>query len=199
MAVDPHRSLMSVEEYLMLDRDSLDVRYEFIDGHVYMLAGGSADHSTICINMTSLLHSLLRGSPCRVYNSDMRVRLSETRYVYPDASVSCDSRDRGRIESMQYPRLVVEVLSPSTEASDRGRKFGYYRGCPTIEEYVMVDAQRQGVEVYRRASENLWTLHPFVPDDQIELRSLGISFPISAVYENIELPNDDDSLDGSPA
>ena len=94
MVAEPDRLMMSVEDYLTLDRTSVEVRYEYIDGYVYMLAGGTADHSTISINLTSLLHSLLRSSPCRVYNSDVKVQLTETRYVYPDVSVGCDERDR---------------------------------------------------------------------------------------------------------
>jgi len=191
MVAQPHRVLMSIEDYLALDRESHDVRYEFIDGYAYMMLGGTLNHSTISINVTSLLRSLLRGNSCRVYNSDARVRLFESRYVYPDASVSCDERDRGTGDMISSPRTVVEVLSPSTEAYDRGRKFVYYRSCPTIEEYVLVDTQRQAVDVYRRATETLWTLHLFGPGDQLELASLNISFPMAALYENVTLPEDD--------
>lgn len=195
MVAQPRRSLMSVEEYLALDRNSVGVRYEFIDGYTYMMAGGSLDHSTIGVNITSLLQSMLRGGPCRVYSSDARIRLSETRYVYPDASISCDARDRGRGDIVQYPQVVVEVLSPSTEAYDRGRKSSYYRACPTIHEYVLVDTQRQAVEVHRRASENLWTIHEFGPGDQVQLATLNLNLPIDAVYENVVVPEDtsDDS------
>ena len=155
-----------------------------------MLAGGTADHSSISINLTSLLHNLLRNSHCRVYNSDLKVRLSHNRYVYPDASVSCDQRDRGSTDTIQFPRLIVEVLSSSTEAYDRGRKFAYYRACPTVQEYVLIDTQRQAVEVYRRQSDTLWTLHPFGPGDHVELASLSLSFPIAALYEDIGLQED---------
>ncbi len=190
MVADSHRLFMSVEEYLELDRGSLDARYEFIDGVVTMLAGGTADHSTISINVISLLRDLLRGGPCRVYNSDLRVRLAETRYVYPDASISCDSDDRGQIDTVQSPCLVVEVLSPSTEAYDRGKKFRYYQSSSTIQEYVLVSTQEQAVDVYRRATDNLWTLHPFGPDDEVELKSINVRFPIASVYENVTFPGD---------
>jgi Uma2 family endonuclease len=190
VVAEPDRLMMSVEDYLTLDRASVEARYEYIDGSVYMLAGGTADHSTISINLTSLLHSLLRSSQCRVYNSDLKVRLSQRRFVYPDASVSCDQRDRGSIDIVQFPRLIVEVLSSSTEAYDRGRKFAYYRACPTVQEYILVDPQRQAVEVYRRQADTLWTLHPFGPGDRVELASLNLSFPIAALYENVELPED---------
>lgn len=191
MVVEPHRTLMSVEEYLILDRNSLEARYEFIDGHAYLLAGGTANHSAISFNMMSAIHSRLPDSPCRIYNSDLRVHLSENRYVYPDASVSCDQRDRGQVDTIEYPRLAVEVLSPSTEAYDRGRKFGYYRACPTMQEYVMVDTERQAIEVYRRETDTLWTLHPFGPNDEVELASLGIHFPIAAAYQDIVFPDED--------
>ena len=192
MVAQPQRSLMSVEEYLALDRASLDARYEYIDGYVIMMAGGTLDHSTISINLTSLLRPLLRGSSCRVYNSDARVRLVETRYVFPDATISCDERDRGRGDIIEFPRIVFEVLSPGTEAYDRGKKFIYYRSCPTIEEYVLIDTQQQAVDVYRRATETLWVLHLFSAGDIIELASLGLSFPIASLYENVTFPENSD-------
>ncbi len=187
MVAQPHRLFMSVEDYLTLDRNSLDARYEYIDGYAYMMSGGSANHSAISINVTSLLRGLLRGSPCRVYNSDLRVRLSEIRYVFPDASVSCDERDRGQIDIIYSPSLIVEVLSPSTEAHDRGKKFGYYRACPSIQEYMLVDSQQQSVEVYRRARENLWTLYAFDQGERVYLASLDISFLVDDLYEGVSL------------
>jgi Uma2 family endonuclease len=190
MVAERHRSTMSVEDYLALDRSSIESRYEFIDGYAYLLAGGTANHSTISFNVISTMHSLLRGGPYRIYASNLRVRLSESRYVYPDASVSCDPRDRGQVDTIQYPRLAVEVLSPSTEDYDRGRKFGYYRSCPTLQEYVLVDTQRQAVDVYHRETENLWTLHLFGPGDEVELASLGTRFPLTAVYEDVVLPDE---------
>jgi Uma2 family endonuclease len=188
MVAQPHRKLISVEDYLTLDRNSVDARYEYIDGYAYLTSGGTLNHSTISINITSLLRNSLRGSSCRVYNSDARVCLSESRYVFPDASVSCDERDRGTGDTVYFPRLIVEVLSPSTEAYDRGKKFVYYRACPTIEEYVLVDTQLQAVDVYRRATDTLWTLHLFEAGDQVELTSLGISFAMSDIYEYVTFP-----------
>jgi Uma2 family endonuclease len=193
MTALPHRPKMSVEEYLQLDRNS-EARYEFIDGHVYMLAGGTANHSIISANIIREFSTSLRGSSCRVYTSDMRVCISETRYVYPDASVSCDLRDRGTVDILRYPRLVIEVLSPSTEAYDRGKKFGYYRTCPTIQEYALVDSQRPVVEVFRRERNNFWVYHAFEPGDEVELVSLGVNLSVSAIYEDVTFPPEDDNL-----
>ncbi len=197
MAAEPHHVMMSVEEYLDFLRNSPDVRYEFIDGQIYMLTGGTTNHSLIAANMIRELGFLLRGGPCRVYTSDMLVQVSENRYVFPDVVVSCDERDRGVSDMLHYPRLIVEVLSPSTERRDRGKKFSYYRACPTIQEYVLVETDEQAVEVYRRASENLWTLHFFEADDYIELASLKVSFPVAALYENVEFS--EDTPDDPPA
>src|SRR6266700_881031 len=113
---------MSVEQYFELEESSPDTRYEYLDGYVYMMSGGSANHATIAGNIHAILRSLLRGGPCRAYNSDMKVLISEKRYFHPNVTVTCDPRDRGTANFIQSPRLVVEVLSPGTEARDRGRK-----------------------------------------------------------------------------
>ena len=191
MAADPHRLFMSVEEYLELDRNSVDARYEYIDGVVTMLAGGTTNHSRISVNVVSLLRAALRGSPCEVFNSDLRVSISSTRYVLPDASVSCVPGDlEGENDTISSPCVIVEVLSPSTEATDRGKKFRYYQSCLSIQEYVLISTQEQAVDVYRRASDNLWTLHPFGPGDEVELKSIDVSIPLEALYENVTVPRE---------
>src|SRR5579863_839969 len=190
MVDNPRGLYMNVEEYLELDSNSLDGRYEYIDGYVYMLAGVTANHSIIGRNLITALNRLQQSNSCVVYTSDMRVRLSRKRYVYPDVTISCDPRDLGEVSTLEHPRLVFEVLSSSTEAYDRGRKFSYYRACPTIQEYVLIDTQRQAVEVFRRETENLWTLHAFGPGDTVELASINISFPIAALYKNVALPDE---------
>src|SRR6266550_1960864 len=113
---------MSLEEYLALDHENLDQRYEYIDGHLYALAGGSNNHSYIAGNMFSILRERLRGSPCKAATSDMMFRLPKGNCLFPDVSVSCHPEDTREIKnSMQFPTLVVEVLSPSTEMRDRVR------------------------------------------------------------------------------
>ena len=103
---------MDVEDYLILDKNSKDACYEYLDGEVRMLAGGSPDHSIMIANLTAAVKGPLKGGQCRVYNSDVRLQLSETRYVHPDIVVSCDQRDRSQKEVIRYPRIVIEVLSP---------------------------------------------------------------------------------------
>lgn len=182
----PEYPFMDVEDYLILDRNSRSARYEYLDGELRMLAGGSTYHSRIAVNLASIIQQRLGDGPCCVFNSDMRLKLSESRYVCPDVTVSCDQRDQELNEMIQYPRLVVEVLSPSTETIDRGKKFFYYRECPTVQEYVMVDFQSILIEVYRR-EEDGWKLYTFGPGSMVKLESLGVQFPIDAVYRGMKL------------
>lgn len=188
MTALPHHFIMSVEEYLQLEVNSVERKYEYIDGVVTMLAGGTPNHSLIAANITGILYNLLRGSPCRVYSSDIIVRLSEKCYVHPDVTVSCDQRDQGRNDFIQYPSLVVEVLSPSTESRDRNEKFTSYRDNPTIQEYMMVNTDQKIVEIYRREKKKLWSYIIFQADDEVELTRLGIHFSVTDIYENILFP-----------
>jgi Uma2 family endonuclease len=185
---------LTVDEWRDLERANPDVKYEYIDGQVYLMSGGSLAHSRIGSNTVRALEDALGSQPCYVYNSDTSVCLSETRYTYPDASVSCDPRDQPTTEQVQVqaPRVVVEVLSDSTEGKDRIRKANYYHACPTIQEYVLIATKYQAVEVQRRAGDE-WTLHLFGPSDDIELVSIGVRFPLAILYRGTvvpEMPND---------
>jgi Uma2 family endonuclease len=180
------RIKMTVEEYLALDRGSQDARYEYIDGIVTMRARGTINSSRICVNITSELSIALRGRPCQVFGSDLKVSISATRYVYPDVSVTCDQSDLQEKGDIIYsPCMVIEVLSPGSATSDRRQKFTYYRGCPSVQEYVLVSTDEPAVDVYRRASEELWTIHLFGPGDVVELKSISVTVPIAAFYENV--------------
>jgi Uma2 family endonuclease len=187
MAVQ-HNDWISPEEYLRIDSESLDIKYEYDDGHMYAMSGGSTSHSLLAGNMFTILRSHLRGGPCKVYTSDMRVYVSELQFFYPDVSVSCDPEDTQAIkDNLQSPRLIVEVLSPSTEMRDRTRKFAQYQRCPAIQEYVLVSQKRQEVEVFMRNGKK-WIYQLFSPGEDIELLSLNIQFPIAMLYEDVPLP-----------
>jgi Uma2 family endonuclease len=110
---------VSVEDYFLLDERDSEHRYDYIDGHVRMQAGGTPDHAQVGANCIGVLYGALEGKPCGIYSSDVRVRLSETRYVHPDVAVSCDRRDKGQEKTISFPCLVIEVLSPSTETCQR--------------------------------------------------------------------------------
>ena len=192
MAIDPQDSYVTVEEYLELDRNSPDVRYEYINGRVIMMAGGSPQHSLIAANVTGILGRLLQESPCCVFNSGVKISLpTSANYVYADVAVSCDQRDFADPECIYRPCVVVEVLSPSTEALDRGEKFESYRECPSLQEYVMVSTSRLAVEVCRRERNNFWSFQTLKPGATIELMSLGVHFPVSDVYAKVVFPGND--------
>jgi Uma2 family endonuclease len=190
MATNPQRFYATVEEYLELDRNSPDVRYEYINGRIIMMAGGSPQHSLIAANVTGILRQLLRESSCCAFNSDVKIKLPRMNYVYADASVSCDQRDFADPEFMYHPRVIVEVLSPSTEALDRGEKFESYRECPSVQEYVMVNTSRQAIEVCRREKNNFWSFQTLKLGATVELTSLGIHFPVADAYEKVVFPGD---------
>jgi Uma2 family endonuclease len=180
-----HRQTMGVEEYFALEERHPETRYEYVDGYVIMMAGGTVNHDTIKSNMERILWRLLRGSKCRTYSSDMRVFISETRYYHPDVTVGCDPGDRGTKKMVQFPRLVIEVLSPGTETKDRREKLRDYLACPTIEEYLLVDSRSLRMEIYRKTGKK-WIYEAYQPDDEIELVSLDVHFPLMAAYEDVE-------------
>src|SRR5260370_22825033 len=176
---------MAVEEYFQLEANNPETRCEYMDGYVYARAGGTANHDTIKSNIQRILWNLLRGSKCRVYSSDMKVYISETRYFHPDVIVTCDPRDRGTIQAIQSPRLVVEVLSPTTELTDRTWKLKNYRAHPTIEEYVLADSQSFKIEIYHKEN-NKWIYQAFENTNEITLSSLDMHFSLADAYTDVE-------------
>ncbi len=179
-----HNERKSLEEYFALLENDPEHGYEYLDGFIYMMTGGSPDHAIIGGNVISILVNLLRGRRCIVYSSDLYVKLAENYRVCPDATVSCDPRDRGSRDVIRYPSLIVEVLSPTTEARDRGKKSLQYRSCPTIQEYLLISADTFLIEVFRREKNDFWTLYTLGRDDTVELRNLDIHFPVAEVYQN---------------
>ncbi len=178
---------MSFEEYLSLVEQDPDHAYEYLDGRVYLMTGGSPDHAIIGSNLNGLLQAFLRGRRCIVYNSDVYVQLSEDYRICPDVTVSCDPRDRGAQEVIRYPSLVAEVLSPSTEARDRGQKSLQYRSCASIQEYLLISSEFPLVEVFRREKQGFWSLYTLKLGDTIELSSFGLRFLVAEVYLNTSL------------
>lgn len=179
----PH--MVTVEEYFQIEENDPEHRYEYVDGTVYMMAGGTVNHDTIKSNLERILWGLLRGRKCRTYSSDMRVFVSETRYYHPDVTVSCDPRNRGTQKMVYAPRVVVEVLSPSTETTDRRRKLRDYLACSTIEEYLLVDSRSLTIEIYRKEGQK-WVYEMYNNHDMVELTGLGVSFPLLAAYEDVD-------------
>lgn len=187
MAAEPRPPLMSVEEYFELEKNSPDICYEYVDGYVYMMAGGSFNHDTIKANLQGIVWNFLLQTKrkCRVHTSDIKTYISEQRYFHPDVVVTCDAQDRGTGDRLKYPHVVFEVLSPSTELADRTWKMQSYLTLPTLKEYVLVDSRSMKVEVYRK-EQGKWMYTMYGPADQVELTSLGLHFSLADAYINTD-------------
>jgi Uma2 family endonuclease len=179
--------LLSVEEYIEGEQLS-DVRHEYIGGLVYAMAGASDEHNAICLNLASALLAHLRGKLCRVFMADSKVRLradADDIFYYPDLMVACDPRDTNRFFK-QYPRVLIEVLSESTERIDRREKFLSYTQIETLEEYVLVAQNKMEVTLFRRT--NRWqpeVLH--TATQPLALASIDFSVPLASIYESVNL------------
>lgn len=187
---DSQNEKATLEEYFAILEKDPEHRYEYLDGDIYMMTGGSPNHSIIGGNVVRILGNLLEGRRCIVYNSDLYVELAENYRVCPDVTVSCDPRDRGATDAIRYPSLIVEVLSPSTEARDRGRKSLEYRSSQTIQEYLLISSDLPIIELFRREKNGFWTLYTFRLNDTVELTSLNIRFSVAKTYENTSFMED---------
>jgi Uma2 family endonuclease len=163
-------------------------RHEFISGEVFAMTGARATHNLIGGNIFFALRHGLRGTPCRVHYEGMKVHVQAADAVfYPDLLVTCAPADLGPEAELRKtaPKLIVEVLSDSTAAYDRGRKFELYQQLPSLQEYLLVEADRQHADLFRRNTEGLWVLHPAGPGATVELASVGLSIAMAAIYEDV--------------
>jgi Uma2 family endonuclease len=183
-----HSHRFSPAEYLQWETRQ-QMRHEYVNGEIVAMTGGSVAHNAVTFNVARAIADHLERSddPCRVFISDIKVQISESGpFYYPDVLVACDERDRDASYTIRYPRLIVEVLSPSTEAFDRGNKFADYRRIPTLREYVLFDSQKIAVEHHCRVAEKIWQLREYAPDEPIlTLQSLGCTLSIPGCYRNV--------------
>ncbi|MBD2258381.1 Uma2 family endonuclease [Pseudanabaena sp. FACHB-2040] len=177
---------MSVEAYLEWE-PCQELRYEYVNGEVYAMTGGSLPHNDIAVNLLTALYPHIRAQGCRINIADAKVNVAPPIYRYPDLVVSCDERDRTAVNAIHYPKLIVEVLSPGTEAFDRGNKFKEYRSLPSLEEYVLISSTQIGVEIYRRGEGRLWLYYPYQDGDTLKLESIGFELPIALLYDAVQL------------
>jgi Uma2 family endonuclease len=191
-----HERWISPEEYLEIDRAS-DLKYEYDSGRIYAMAGGTQAHARIAYNMANLLDVHLTNTPCRFFLSDVRVQVAEEKYYYPDVTVTCSSEDiKDNLDMIRAPRLIVEVLSPSTEYKDRGTKLRAYQACQSVEECMLISTRQQVVEIYRRLPptdlpqipRGDWAYRQYGPGETVELISISLTFPIEALYRLTDVP-----------
>lgn len=161
-------------------------KHEYFDGEVFAMAGASDFQVTIAGNLFMALRNHLRGGPCRVFIADMKLRVqADNAFLYPDVFVTCTESDRAQEQYKSDPCLVAEVLSPSTSAYDRGGKFASYRKLPSLREYVLIDTQRQSVDLFRLDGNGRWVLYPSEAGQAVEFDSIGLTMPIELLYEDV--------------
>jgi Uma2 family endonuclease len=181
MSILTRNVLLSQEEYLEGEKYAT-IKHEYVAGHAYAMVGVSQAHALITINLAAALHSHLRGKPCRVFSSDMKVRVGDAFY-YPDIVVSCDSTDR-QDYYLERPALVIEVLSSSTEQRDRGDKRLAYQSLPSLQEYVLVAQDKPHVEILRRRGSE-WDLETYAAGETVAFTTIGLDLPIAQIFEDV--------------
>lgn len=185
---------MSGEEYLEWEAKQ-EFRHEYIDGEILAMTGSTIPHNDIALNFYRALFPHLRQRGCRVNVSDVKVQARKnSRYFYPDLVVSCNSQDLQSRQFVQFPQVIVEVLSPSTASYDRGNKLRYYRQITSLQEYVLVDSQQVWVEVYQRAEGEMWYYYGYGAGDLIRLASIEFECGIDWLYEGIVFEDESDGL-----
>ena len=184
MVALPDRLSMSAAEYLAWE-STQEERYEYWDGEVVAISGATRNHNRICLNFFKLLDDRLN-LPYEIYILTVKLR-GELRqnYFYPDVVVTCNDRDNDP-QLVQFPSLIIEVLSPSTEAVDRGAKFAKYRQFSTLQEYVLVQVEQPGVEMFRRNQQGQLVLSEYGLGDSLQLESVDVEIAIADLYRQVQ-------------
>lgn len=178
---------LTFEAYMMWEAQQPE-RHEFFAGEVYAMTGARATHNTIALNIAVALRDVLRDTSCRVFISDMKLHVaSANSSFYPDVFVSCDPRDRMPDAELvqRHPQLVVEVLSDSTAAFDRGQKFEAYRSLDTLAAYLIVEQHRPHADLFVRNADGLWVLNPAGEGGTLKIPAMGVELSMAAVYEGV--------------
>jgi len=185
------KSVLSSEEYLARERRA-EWRSEFYRGEMFAMAGASWEHTLIKDNLAGEARNRFKGGPCHVATSDLRVKISVTGlYTYPDVVVVCDEpRFEDQVQdTLLNPRVIVEVLSDSTEKYDRGTKFGHYRQLPSLQEYVLVAQDRRLIERFIRQADDSWVLTAFSDlSGTFDFGSIAAAIPMAEIYRGVQFP-----------
>ena len=179
---------MSAAEYFVWAETQLE-RYDFYNGEVFAMSGGSDGHNTVALNVASALKSHLASTPCRVFINDVRLEVARnTRYTYPDVFATCDERDRGANAKFteRHPTFICEVLSPSTAAHDLGEKFEHYQQSESLREVLFIDPERRSPQLYRRNAAQRWEIVPVHPAIGVPLESVNMTLSFATLFEKVE-------------
>lgn len=191
MALPKLNSGFDAAAYLAWE-DTQAERNEYIAGEVFAMVGVRQSHNVATLNLATILRRELKGSPCRVFVESVKTRVEAADcFFYPDVAVTCDTRDRQTPDYISHPILIIEVLSDSTAAFDRGAKFAAYRKLESLQEYMLVDVAAQRVEIFRRNPENHWVLYDYDAADTLEIAALALRVAMSEVLDDTQEPPND--------
>ena len=178
---------LTLEDFLLWENEQPD-KHEYYKGEVFAMVGGRRVHGCVVANLSRSIGNALRGSPCRVFAEGMKVQPANDTILYPDVFVTCDAADLRTDMIFKSPMLVIEVLSPSTQAYDRSLKFALYRRMASLQEYALVDPDTRRIEVFRVGADGLWVLHDMSERSALTLVSVGCDIAMIDVFDGVEPP-----------
>ncbi len=186
MIISKSQFYISREDYLEGERVS-PIKHEYRRGQVYAMVGAKKPHIVIAGNLVTLFNNHLDHTPCLVLSSDIKIRLEEADcYYYPDVAITCDERDTNSTEDfILYPILVIEVLSPSTAAFDRGEKFADYQTSPSLREYVLINQSQMSVECFRLSESGSWISQIYAQGEEVDFASIDFRCDIASIYRKV--------------
>ena len=189
MSTPAERLTFDADAYLAWEAEQAE-KHEYLHGEVFAMVGARQEHVIVAGNLYAALKQRLRGGPYRAYVSDMKLRVAAAdAFFYPDVMVSCDGRDLAAEHFLEHPTLIVEVLSPGTEAFDRGAKAAAYRLLPSLREYVLVDVAARRAEAYHRTEAGDWLLHDCRPEEEAcRFASVELFVPFEEIFEDLPPP-----------
>ncbi len=191
MALDPERTMLPAD-YLAFERAQTDAKHEYLDGEITAMSGASVEHNLIAVNVITALRSQMRGRPCNVFGGDMRVKVSATGlYTYPDISALCGERqlEDDAFDTLLNPSVIIEILSPSTEAYDRGVKFAHYQRIASLQVYALIAQDKGRIEIYQRQENDNWLYSAMEGlDAKVSLDVIGCELTTADVYEGVIEP-----------
>lgn len=179
--------VMTLADFLAWEEEQPE-RHEFIRGDVFAMVGVRRVHGIVSGNIFAALHRQLRGTPCRTFAEALQLQVADEALFYPDVFVTCDAQDLRTERVFRAPTVVVEVLSPSTQSHDRGIKFAWYRRVASLREYLLVDPDTRALELFRRGTDGLFTLHDLTGMPQVEFASIGCRLSADEIFEGLEPP-----------
>jgi len=182
---------ISIEEYIAIEREN-DTRYEYHNGEIFVMAGGTVSHTDISGNVFHEVTTKLRAknSSCRPFNNDLKIQIqSERRFVYPDMSVICEEPETSEYykDALTNPIIIIEVLSDSTANYDRGKKFFLYRKIETLQEYILIEQDAPEIDIYTRTEGDLWRINRVSGvENSLTLQSFEIEIPLKDIYRSVD-------------